>query len=199
MRRPLLWGLLVAVLAGVTTGFGPQGAVGPRGVIESPGEAAPGTVALVVVPDLTWASAPPALDSYAKANLSMRNAPRRSGAGDTYLTLGKGGRSAAPAGAGPFDWAALRGHDAGLRQGGDLGTLGQALQDGGRRWALATDDPRAAPMAATAAGTVPPPTRGRVTGYGAPSRRSTTPCSSPSPSGGCRRPSSCSAGSAPSS
>ncbi|HET7721887.1 MAG TPA: hypothetical protein VFK43_18095, partial [Acidimicrobiales bacterium] len=103
----------------------------------------------------TWSNAPLALDGYAKANLSMRNASRRSGAGDTYLTLGKGGRSAAPPGAGPFDWAALRGHDAGLRHGGTLGTLGQALQDGGRRWSLASDDARAAPMAATAAGTVP--------------------------------------------
>ncbi len=126
-----------------------------QALVETPGEAAVGTVALVVVQDLTWSSAPPALDGYAKANLSMRNAPRRSGAGDTYLTLGKGARSAAPAGAGPFDWAALRRHDAGLRQSGALGTLGQALQDGGRRWALATDDWRAAPMAATAAGAVP--------------------------------------------
>jgi hypothetical protein len=36
-----------------------------------------------------------------------------------------------------------------------LGSVGQALQDGGRRWALATDDRRAAPMAANAAGEVP--------------------------------------------
>ncbi|HUR22608.1 MAG TPA: hypothetical protein VMZ73_01930, partial [Acidimicrobiales bacterium] len=157
MRRPLLWGLLLAVLAVVTTGYGPQSAVELRSGIESPGEAAPGMVALVVVPDLTWSSAPPALDGFAKANLSMRNAPRRSGAGDTYLTLGKGARSAAPAGAGPFDWATLRSHDGGLRQGGALGTLAQALREGGRRWSLATDDWRAVPMAATAVGSVPAP------------------------------------------
>ena len=156
MRRPLQWGLMVAVLAVATTAFGPPSPVEHRDMmIESPGEATVAMVALVVVPELTWSNAPIALDGYAKANLSMRSAPRRSGAGDTYLTLGKGGRSAAPAGAGPFDWAALRGHDAGLRQGGTLGALGQALQDGGRRWALATDDPQAAAMAATAAGTVP--------------------------------------------
>ena len=155
MRRPLLWGLMVAVLAVVTTAAGPQSAVERRGMVESPGEATVGMVALVVVPDLTWSTAPPLLDGFAKANLSMRNAPRRSGAGDTYLTLGKGGRSSTPAGAGRFDWAALRGHDAGLRQGGALGTLGQALQDGGRRWALVTDDRQATAMAANAAGTVP--------------------------------------------
>jgi hypothetical protein len=156
MRRPLLWGLMVAVLAGLTTGFGPQSAIEQQAAIESPDEATPGMVALVVVEDLTWSNAPPALDGFAKANLSMRSAPRRSGAGDTYMTLGKGGRSAAPAGAGPFGWAVLRGHDAGLRQGGALGTVGQALQDRGRRWALVTDDPRAAPMAVSAAGTAPP-------------------------------------------
>src|SRR5215207_3629314 len=126
MRRWLLWVFTVAVLAMVTTAFGPPGAVEQQALVETPGEAAVGTVALVVVADLTWSTAPPALDGYAKANLSMRNASRRSGAGDTYLTLGKGARSAAPAGAGPFDWAALRGHDAGLRQSGALGTLGQA-------------------------------------------------------------------------
>ena len=149
------WGVLAAVLATVTTAFSPQGPVERLGLVETPGEAALGTVALVVVPDLTWSTAPPALDGYAKANLSMRSAPRRSDAGDTYLTLGKGGRSSTPAGPGPFDWAALRRHDGGLRHGGALGTLGQALQDRGRRWALATDDWQALPMAANASGTVP--------------------------------------------
>jgi len=163
MRRPLLWGLTVVVLASVTTAFSPHPKVTGR-VIESPGEAVVGTVALVVVADLTWSTAPPALDGYAKANLSMRSAPRRSGAADTYLTLGKGGRSAAPAGAGPVDWLSLDRFDAGLRQGGTLGTVGQALQDGGRRWALVADDARAAPMAATAAGTVPATHPGTVDG-----------------------------------
>ena len=160
MRRPFAWGLLVAVLAAMTTAFGPQGTADERAVILSPREGTDGTVALVVVPELTWSNAPPALDAYAKANVSMRNAPSRSDAGDTYLTLGKGGRSSAPAGAGPFYWPALRHHDAGLRHGGALGTVGQTLQDGGRRWVLVTDDSRAAPMAATAAGTVPATYRG---------------------------------------
>ena len=155
MRRPLLWGLMVAVLAAATTAFAPHGTGDLRPVVESPGEEARPTIALIAVPDLTWSTAPPVLDGYAKANLSMRNAPRRSGPADTYMTLGKGGRSAAPAGAGPLHWAALRSHDAGLRYGGALGTVGQALQDARRLWALAADDPRAAPMAANAAGTVP--------------------------------------------
>lgn len=155
MRRLLLWGLTVTVLASLTTGFGPQTAAERPALVETPGEAAPGAVALVVVPDLTWSNAPPALDGFGKANVSMRNASRRSDAGDTYLTLGKGARSSTPAGAGPFDWATLRRHDAGLRQSGALGTLGQALLVGGRRWALVTDDRKAAPLAATATGTVP--------------------------------------------
>jgi hypothetical protein len=154
MRRPLLWGLLVAVVATLTTAFSPGGPV-PNAMVETPGEATLGPVALVVVPDLVWSTAPPSLDGFAKANLSMRNAPRRSGADDTYLTLGKGARSSAPAGIHPYDWPALRRHDAALRQSGALGTVGQALQDGGRRWALVGDDARAAPMAANAAGTVP--------------------------------------------
>ena len=155
MRRPFAWGLLVALLAPMTIAFGPAKTVDERAVIESPDEAADITVALVVVPELTWSNAPPVLDAYAKANVTMRNAPPRSDAGDTYLTLGKGGRSSAPSGAGPFYWPALRHHDAGLRHGGALGTVGQALQNGGRRWSLVTDDSRAVPMAATAAGAVP--------------------------------------------
>lgn len=153
MRRSLVW-VVMALLAGVVA-LGPQGTAAGRTVIESPGERSDGTVALVVVPDLTWATAPPALDGFAKANVSMRNAPPRSDAGDTFLTLGKGARSSAPAGAGPFPWPALVRHDAGLRHPGALGTVGQSLHAGGRRWALATDDPRVLPVAARTDGTVP--------------------------------------------
>lgn len=152
MRRPFVW-MVVALVAGVVA-LGPQGTADARTVIESPGERSDGTVALVVVPDLTWATAPPALDGFAKANVSMRSAPPRSDAGDTYLTLGKGGRSSAPAGAGPFAWAELVRHDAGLRHPGAPGTVGQALHAAGRRWALATDDPRALPLAARFNGAV---------------------------------------------
>lgn len=154
MHRGWLWGLLAVVVGVMSTVFSPPGAM-VSATIESPGEASVGPVGLVVVPDLTWATAPPALDGFAKANLSMRNAGRRSGAADTYLTLGKGGRSAAPAGTGPFPWSTLRHHNAGLRHGGALGTVGQALEDGGRRWALASDDASATPLAANAAGKVP--------------------------------------------
>ncbi|MGI8983349.1 MAG: hypothetical protein ACR2HM_02255 [Acidimicrobiales bacterium] len=150
MRRAVL--LLVGIV--VVLAATPASANG-RTAIESPGERSDGSVALVVVADLTWATAPPALDGFAKANLSMRNAPPRSDAGDTYLTLGKGGRSSAPAGASAFTWAELRDHDAGLHHGGAFGTVGSALQAAGRRWALAGDDPLARPLAATMTGTVP--------------------------------------------
>ncbi len=53
----------------------------------------PGPVALVLVPDLTWATAPPELEGFAKANLSMRTAEAQAQAADVYLTLGKGARS----------------------------------------------------------------------------------------------------------
>jgi hypothetical protein len=38
MRRPLLWGLLVAVVATLTTAFSPGGPV-PNAMVETPGEA----------------------------------------------------------------------------------------------------------------------------------------------------------------
>lgn len=154
MRRLLVWMVVVAMSAGAAA-LGPPATAEGGTVVESPGERFDGTVALVAVTDLTWSNAPPALDGYAKANLSMRNAPPRSDAGDTYLTLGKGGRSSAPAGAGRFDWPALVRHDAGLRHPGALGTVGQSLHAGGRRWALATDDRRALPLAARTDGIVP--------------------------------------------
>jgi len=47
-----------------------------------------------MVPDLTWASAPAALDGFAKASLSMRTAFAASDVADVTLSLGKGARSA---------------------------------------------------------------------------------------------------------
>ncbi|HEX7277585.1 MAG TPA: hypothetical protein VF244_09455, partial [Acidimicrobiales bacterium] len=94
---------------------------------------------------------------YAKANLSMRTARAQSTAADVYLTVGKGARSAAPGdGLRPDDWAGLQDHDRGLHYGGAMGSVGQALLDGGRRWALAgADDPDAWVVAATADGSPP--------------------------------------------
>ena len=126
-------------------------------------------VALVLVRDLTWSTAPSSIDGFAKASLSMRTAQAGSDAPDTYLTLGKGGRSDAlggdrgvgrvdPAPGGGLrlvDWAELQDHDRGLHFGGRLGSVGEALLDGGRRWALASDDKDAAAAAATADGLVP--------------------------------------------
>ncbi len=136
------------------------------------GAAAPtAPVALVLVPDLTWATAPPALDGFARASLSLRTADAKPTAADVYLTLGKGARSGAPAddvapvdrlepvpggGVRLADWEALRDHDRGLRYGGALGSIGGALRDGGRRWALAGDGGAAATTAADADGVLPP-------------------------------------------
>ena len=55
-------------------------------------------VALVLVPDLVWATAPAAVDGFAKANLSLRTADARPSAADVALSLGKGARSGAPPG-----------------------------------------------------------------------------------------------------
>ena len=108
---------------------------------------------LVLVPELHWADAPPVLDGWAKASLSLRSANPRAGAADGYLTVGKGARSATPSrfGLGPIvataegglrlaGWDALRDHDRTLRSPGELGTLGQALVGSGLPWALVTDD-----------------------------------------------------------
>ena len=140
-------------------------------VAAAPADAAPrsGPVAMVLVRDLVWATAPPALDGFAKANLSMRTAESRSGAADVYLTLGKGARSGAPAEAGvpvvgldPLPgggfrltgWDALRAHDRGLHYGGELGAVGGGLAAAGRRWSLVGDS-QAAATAADLEGVVP--------------------------------------------
>ncbi len=158
------WTLVVGVIL-VVVAAGPASATpaaGDAGTVDRP-------VTLVLVRDLTWATAPPALDGFAKASLSMRNAAPRSGAEDTYLTLGKGNRSAAlPGGAGVgrvvatsdgglrlLDWPALADHDAGLHFGGPPGSVGEALRRSGLRWAVATDDGAAAAVAVDVMGSVP--------------------------------------------
>jgi hypothetical protein len=142
-----------------------------------------GPVVLVLVPQLTWATAPTSLDAFAKANLSMRTADADSDAEDVYLTLGKGARSAHPGRRGDdavppvdrihdntgdntgddtadsglvlADWADLVRYDRSLDYGGTLGLLGGALQAAGRRWGLVSSDGRAAPVAAAPNGIVP--------------------------------------------
>lgn len=121
---------------------------------------------LVLVPDLAWAGAPPLLDGWAKASLSVRSARARSGAADGYLTVGKGGRSSTPSGGvGPVvatggegvrlaAWNRLTAHDASLHYGGELGTLGQALASSNRSWALVAADPAATAAAADRRGFV---------------------------------------------
>jgi hypothetical protein len=128
-------------------------------------------VVLLLVPQLTWATAPPPLDAFAKADLSMRTADAESDAADAYLTLGKGARSAHPGstveasvrhvdGAGDHglrlvDWASLARYDRSLDYAGTLGGVGKALQDAGRRWGLVSSDGEAAAVAATPNGIVP--------------------------------------------
>ena len=123
---------------------------------------------LVVVPDLQWADAPPVLQTWARANLSLRSSRLRTGAADGYLSLGKGRRSATPSatGLGPLvptgdgglllgDWERLRAHDRSLRHGGELGTLGHALSTWGRPWTFVGSDLRAAAVVADRRGVVP--------------------------------------------
>ncbi len=133
---------------------------------------------MVLVPELTWSTAPPALDPYAKANLVMRTAEAKSRKEDVYLTLGKGARSGGVTGrrklwsaeALPGDglrllnWTELEERDRKLRYGGAIGSLGQGLLQANRRWALASDDPSAAAVAATAQGVVPASFPGTVDG-----------------------------------
>jgi hypothetical protein len=161
-------GVLVAIGLQVA-GVGP--ASGASGEAARP-------VVLVMAPDLTWATAPSSLDGFAKANLSMRTAQASSDAADVYVTLGKGGRSTGLKGSagvgvvdpGPdgglrlADWEALRSRDQDLHYGGDLGSVGEALAGGGRRWALVGDDRDAAAAAARADGTVPQAYPGTVDG-----------------------------------
>ncbi|HEX2042673.1 MAG TPA: hypothetical protein VHF24_08545 [Acidimicrobiales bacterium] len=125
------------------------------------------TALLVLVPDLMWRDAPPALATFAKASLSVRAAPAESDAADGYLTVAKGARSGAPPdGIGPVvehpdgswrlaAWPRLRGHDRRLHYGGELGALGTALRRSAKTWVLVTNDRRAAAAAADTDGVVP--------------------------------------------
>ena len=140
-------------------------------------------VALVLVRDLTWSTAPPALDAFAKANLSMRTAEARSGAADVYLTLGKGARSGAPAdgaeaavgrgepvaggGLRLAAWEELVEHDRGLHYGGALGSVGGAFGAAGRELALVGnvgDKSEAAAVAVNPDGSLPPGFPGTLAG-----------------------------------
>ncbi len=135
---------------------------------------------LVLVPDLRWADAPPILDEWARASLSVRADRQRGDAADGYLTVGKGTRSATPrpgSGVGPVvstgdggvrvvDWERLKAYDATTNYSGALGAMGQALTAADRRWALVSTGPStvaAAAAVADAQGVVP-----RATDGGAP-------------------------------
>jgi hypothetical protein len=132
----------------------------PAGAYPAPRDV--GRVALVLVPDLTWADAPAELDGFAKANLSMRSASAGSSAADTYLTLGKGARSEgirggvgtveplAGGGLRLVDWPELVRRDANLHYGGALGSLAQAVEDAGGRLVLVAPEPAGAAAAVAA-------------------------------------------------
>ncbi len=136
----------------------------PHGPSAGAATAPPGPVSLVLVDELTWADAPPELEGFAKANLSMRSASDRSGAADTYLTLGKGGRSAGLGAAGVgrvepldgglrlVDWPELVRRDRSLHYGGALGSLGHAVEGAGGRLTLVAPSSGLAAAAAAADG-----------------------------------------------
>ena len=102
----------------------------------------PKQVVLALVPDSAWYLMPPAFDGFAKASLAVAAASGGHREGDSYLTISKGGRSSGLGvryGTGPMtvdgdtltilDWKRFVAHDKGLRFGGHLGTLGQAVED----------------------------------------------------------------------
>ena len=130
-------------------------------------------VVLVLVPELRWADAPPALHDWAKSNVSLRSVRPRADADDGYLTISKGARSAAPSGTGVGPvvatpggglrvarWDELRRHDRSLGYSGEPGALGDALARWGRPWALVADDPGAAAAVADRQGVVARAERG---------------------------------------
>lgn len=160
--------LLLAAVAGVCLSAPPASAAPAR-----PSRA----VALVMVRNLTWSTAPVTLDGFAKASVSMRSVEPRATAADVYLTLGKGSRAAGlddlgvgavelPPGGGLrlMDWPDLqeRNHASGFP--GTLGTVGRALFEAGHQWSLVTSDPEAAAVAVTPAGVVPSSYPGTATG-----------------------------------
>ena len=125
--------------------------VGPAPARAAPDDAGR-PVALVLVRDLTWSTAPSSLDGFAKANLSMRTAQAEVGRG-RHLPHPRQGRPVEPGwgarpGVGRVEptpgrrpppgrlGGAARTTTAGLHYGGGLGSVGEALRDGGRRWAL---------------------------------------------------------------
>jgi len=156
--RPFLAGaaLAAAVAAVVAAGAAPAGAT-----VRPP-------VVFVVVPDLTWATAPPSLDAWARASLALRTADRHRRV-DVYLTIGKGRRTGGiGAAAGPLDrsgdaltlrqWPALVRHDGRLHFGGHLGELGHQLAVHGVPYAVVAGDSAdgtAAALGADRTGRVP--------------------------------------------
>jgi hypothetical protein len=126
------------------------------------------SVVFVVVPDLRWGTAPPALDAWAKASLALRTADGHRPV-DVDLTIGKGRRSGGLRGVpgigsvdrdpdGPSlslrQWPELVAHDRSLRFGGRLGELGQQLRDHGVRFSVVGRSVEAAALGADRAGRV---------------------------------------------
>ncbi|MCU1374143.1 MAG: rane protein of unknown function [Actinomycetia bacterium] len=99
-------------------------------------------VVVVFVRDSTWAMMPPTIEPWAIANLSLHSATNGEREMDSYLSIGKGGRTSGlgtAVGEGRvdlrggrlqlLDWPAFVAHDHKLRFPGRLGQLGQALRD----------------------------------------------------------------------
>ncbi|HLJ07147.1 MAG TPA: hypothetical protein VKX24_01310, partial [Acidimicrobiia bacterium] len=160
--RPFLAGAALAAVGAAVVADGVPAGAAPVGAPVRP------SVVLLVVPGLTWATAPPSLDPWAKASLAFRTADRHRRV-DVYLTIGKGRRTGGiSAGAGPLDrngdavtlrqWPALVRHDRTLRFGGHLGELGRQLAGHGVAYAVVGEDSgdgTAAALGADRTGRVP--------------------------------------------
>jgi hypothetical protein len=163
--RNLIRGLIKGLVPALTAVLVLVGPASHTAEAAEPGPAAP--LVVVLVPGATWTNAPPRLGGWAKASLALRSVTTGRRAPDSYLTIGKGRRSGglpADEGVGPLlpqgpgvrlsRWPALQRHDAALRYGGRLGSLGQALADHGVPLTLVAGDPAAAAAASDERGVV---------------------------------------------
>jgi hypothetical protein len=116
--------------------------VGAGGTAEAATAPPARPVVVVFVRDSDWAMLPPTLGSWATAQLSLHSATNGEREMDSYLSIGKGGRTSGlgsavgvgdvtdhGAGIRLLDWPAFARHDRRLRFPGHIGELGQVLAD----------------------------------------------------------------------
>jgi hypothetical protein len=140
----------------------------PAAGAEQASAAAPRQVVVLFVDDSTWSTIPPPPADWARALLSMHSVTNGHRMVDTFLSIGKGGRSGADRdliGVGGIrfsgtrldllDWDALQAHDRRLRFGGRLGAFGESLSRSRISNALVLSDFSIAPVLADERGHVP--------------------------------------------